>query len=337
MKKAVNLKSIIQVLIFLSLGIALVVWKYKGLEAAEKAAMYESFKNIRWIWMIPIVIVGFFSHFFRALRWKQLLGTMDMHPSTTNITLSVLIGYLGNTVIPRFGEVAKCTILAKYEKLSVDKLVGSILAERAFDLVCLILIFVITLWSEFHTILPFANDLKVKFAGFIAELSLIWSLGSILLIIGFFVFLSKWLLPRIKNSKIGTFITGIGDGLKSIFHVKSVFLFIVNSLMIWVCYTTMAYIGFLAIPGLEDLSLMAALSVLAFGSIAMIITPGGIGAYPAIIASLLALYGVNQGLGLAYGWVSWSAQTIVVIIFGFASLILLPLVNKRSINDEKME
>jgi len=336
LKKAINLKSIIQVLIFLSLGIALVVWKYKGLEASEKEAMYESFKNIRWIWMLPIVIVGFFSHFFRALRWKQLLGTMDMHPSTTNITLSVLIGYLGNTVIPRFGEVAKCTILAKYEKLSVDKLVGSILAERAFDLVCLLLVFVITLWSEFHTILPFANDLKRSIIDFIAGLSFFWTISIVLLIIGFFVFLSKWLLPKIKNSKLGVFITGIGEGLKSIFYVKSVWLFILNSLMIWVCYTTMAYIGFLAIPGLEDLSLMAALSVIAFGSIAMIITPGGIGAYPAIIASLLVLYGINQGLGLAYGWVSWSAQTIVVIIFGFASLILLPLVNKTNKKDEKL-
>ncbi len=333
MKKQ-SLSSLLKVLIFLSLGIALVVWKYRGLSTDNKEAMFDSFQNIRWFWMIPIVIIGFLSHFFRALRWKQILEPIDIRPSTTNITLAVLIGYLGNTIIPRFGEIAKCTILAKYENVSVDKLVGTIIAERAFDVVTLLLVFAITLGVEFNTILPFANDLKSNFSVFIANIS-IWKTMLILsAAIAFIVLLIKWILPKIKSSKIGGFIVNIGVGLKSIFQVKKPIIFIINSLMIWVCYTSMAYIGFLAIPGLEGMGVMAALAVIAFGSIAMIITPGGIGAYPVIVSQLLILYGVQEGLGMAYGWVSWGAQTIVVILLGLISLILLPIVNKKSIEHE---
>lgn len=324
--KKKSFRSIINLIVFLGAGIGLVIWKYNDLSEYDKSEMFKSFQNIQWLWFIPIVIVGFFSHFFRAMRWRQLLEPLDVHPSRTNITLAVLIGYLGNTIIPRFGEVLKCSILARYENVAVDKLVGTIIAERAFDVVCLLLIFALTLSIEFTTILPFAHE------NIISRLSTInwWKILIFLIVsVVVFIIIMKWLLPKLRNSKVGQFIKGIGDGLKSIFKIKKVGWFIVNSLMIWVCYTTMSYIGFLAIPGLGHLDFMAALSVIAFGSIAMILTPGGIGVYPVIITQLLTLYGISEGLGMAYGWVSWGAQTIVVVILGLLSLILLPIVNRK--------
>src|SRR5690554_610665 len=132
-----NIKTLVQLIIFLSLGIGLVIWRYNAISAEDKMAMFEAFKSVKWLWLIPIFIVGFLSHYFRALRWKQLLKPLNIFPKTANTLFAVLIGYLGNTVIPRFGEVAKCTVLAKYEKVPVDKLIGTIIAERAFDLISL--------------------------------------------------------------------------------------------------------------------------------------------------------------------------------------------------------
>lgn len=323
-----SFKSIINLIIFLGAGIGLVIWKYNDLSVEDKSEMFKSFQNIQWIWLMPIIIVGFLSHFFRAMRWRQLLEPLEVRPSRTNITLAVLIGYLGNTIIPRFGEVLKCSILAKYEKVSVDKLVGTIIAERAFDVVCLLLVFALTLSVELTTIMPFAHENIISKLEKVNWVKLILLLG---IIVALFIVLWKWLMPKVSNSKLGAFIIGIGDGLKSIFKIKKVGWFIFNSVMIWVCYTGMAYIGFLAIPGLSHLSIMTALAVIAFGSIAMILTPGGIGVYPVIITQLLTLYGISEGLGMAYGWVSWGAQTIVVIILGLLSLILLPLVNRKKI------
>jgi len=305
------------------------------MSAQEKTEMFAAFQHVRWIYGIPIFIIGFLSHFFRALRWKLLLQPLKIFPSTTNITLSVLIGYLANTLVPRLGEVAKCTVLAKYENVPADKLVGTIIAERAFDTVCLLAIVFITLGLQYDIIYPFANQLYNQL--FIDESGdFIWArimiaLGVIVVGIVAFVLLYR----KIKNSKVGNVIKGIGEGLKAIGQVKHKGLFLLHTLLIWTGYTAAVVVGFYALPETEHLPTLAGLSVITFGSIGMIATPGGIGAYPVIVAQVLLLYGLTEGIGLAYGWVGWAAQTVIVLILGLAALILLPLYNRKK--DEKAE
>ncbi|RQO32082.1 hypothetical protein DBR32_00260 [Taibaiella sp. KBW10] len=126
MKKK-HIYTLLQIIIFMGLGIALIYWRYKEMSPENKLAMTASLANIKWWVIAPITVVGFLSHYFRALRWKILLKTVDINPSTANTTFAVLIGYMANTVVPRLGEVAKCTILAKYEKTAPEKAIGTII------------------------------------------------------------------------------------------------------------------------------------------------------------------------------------------------------------------
>ncbi|RYZ46228.1 MAG: flippase-like domain-containing protein, partial [Sphingobacteriales bacterium] len=153
-----NLSTALQLIIFLSLGVGLIIWQYNGLSDGEKSKMFEAMQHVRWIYAFPIFLIGFLSHFFRALRWKLLLRPLQIFPTTANTTFSVLIGYLANTLIPRSGEVAKCTVLAKYEKVPADKLIGTIIAERAFDTVSLLAIVFITLGLQYDIIYPVAEE-----------------------------------------------------------------------------------------------------------------------------------------------------------------------------------
>jgi uncharacterized protein (TIRG00374 family) len=328
-----TLSTILQLIIFLGLGIALIVWRYYAMNETEKQAMFEAFKHVRWIYGIPIFIIGFLSHFFRALRWKLLLKPLQIFPSTANITLSVLIGYLANTLIPRLGEVAKCTVLAKYEKVPADKLVGTIIAERAFDTICLLAIVLLTLGLQYDIIYPMAHDLYLKLftdaSGSFIWLRILIAVGVILAGIVALVLLYR----RIKNSKIGHIIKGLGEGLKAILQVKERALFLLYTVLIWSGYTGAVIVGFYALPETELVPVLAGLAVISFGSIGMIATPGGIGAYPVIVAQVLILYGISEGVGLAYGWVSWAAQTAIVLTLGLAALILLPLYNRKK-NEE---
>lgn len=305
------------------------------MSGTEKTEMFAAFQHVRWIYGLPIFLIGFLSHLFRALRWKQLLQPLQIYPSTANTTFSVLIGYLANTLVPRLGEVAKCTVLAKYEKVPADKLVGTIIAERAFDTVCLLTIVFITLGVQYDIIYPFARELYAKIftdaAGNFIWNRILIALGIILLGIAAFILLYR----KIKNSKVGHIIKGIGEGLKAIGKVRKKGLFLLYTLLIWSGYTGAVIVGFYAIPETEHLPMLAGLSVITFGSIGMIATPGGIGAYPVIVAQVLLLYGLSEGIGLAYGWVSWAAQTVIVLILGLAALILLPLYNRNK--DEKTE
>lgn len=328
-KKAIS--TIIQLVVFLSLGIALMVWRYDAISPKDKADMFHAFRHIRWWWAAPLLVVGFFSHYFRALRWKMLMQPLNVFPSTANTVYAVLIGYLANVIVPRLGEVAKCTILAKYEKVPADQLVGTIIAERAFDIVCLIILLFTTLFIQFDIIAPFAKDLGQKiFLDHNGNIK--WTHFAIAgLIIIALIFLFIRLTKTFRKTKFGKVLKGIGDGLKSIGKIKNKFKFLVYTILIWSMYTGLIIIGFWAIPAMAGITLLASLAVLTFGSVGMIATPGGIGAYPVIITEVLILYGINSGVGFAYGWVSWAGQTAIVVLLGSASLILLPLQNRNKI------
>jgi len=330
-----TISTLVQLVIFLGLGIGLIIWRYDTMDVPQKAAMFHAFGHVRWWWAGPVFIVGFLSHYFRALRWKLLLKPLNIYPTTANTTFAVLIGYLANALIPRLGEVAKCTVLAKYEDVPADKMVGTIIAERAFDMVCLVAILFITLALQYDIIYPFARDLYARI--FLDDLgNFLWlRIGAAILVIvaGFYLLIR--LARKTKDSKFGKILKGIGEGLKAIGRIRQKGLFFLWTFMVWAMYISLAIIGFWAIPEMDGITLLAGLSVIVFGSVGMIVTPGGIGAYPVIVAQVLLLYGINEGVGLAYGWVSWAAQTAIVVVLGVASLILLPLYNRKKHEAER--
>ena len=332
-----TISTLLQLVVFLGLGIALMIWRYDAISAKDKADMFEAFGHIRWIWVLPLFIVGFLAHYFRALRWKMLMHPLALRPSTANTVFAVLIGYLANALIPRLGEVAKCTILAKYEKVPADQLVGTIIAERAFDLVCLILLLLATLLLQFDIINPYARSLAGKI--FLdAQGNVHWlrfGLAIVVAIIVIYLFIR--LTRTFKKTKVGKIIQGIGDGLKSIGKIENKGRFLLFTALVWLMYIGLIIIGFMAMPEMAGITLLASLAILTFGSVGMIVTPGGIGVYPVIITEVLLLYGISSGIGFAYGWVSWAAQTVIVVVFGSASLILLPLYNRNRNNGRQKE
>jgi len=157
--------------------------------------------------------------------------------------------------------------------------------------------------------------------------------GSVALVLGSiaaFVALLIFIYRRNKKSKIGHFISGIGYGVLSIKFMHKKGQFLLYTALIWACYLSLVYIGFKAIDATEHLGWLAALSVLVFGSLGMIVTPGGIGAYPpAVQLVLVKLYAIKSSYALAFGWVSWMAQTAIVLVLGLLSLLLLPLYNVK--------
>lgn len=323
MKKR-TLITIAQYVVFLGLGIFIIYRMFDQMSPQDKADMMDSIKKTRLWVLVPVLLAGFFSHLFRALRWKLLLKPLDIHPRTTNITLSVLIGYLVNLLLPRMGEVAKCIVLARYEHVPADKMVGTIVAERAFDVLCLIIVTVTAFVLQADVIGDYASSM---FAQLAARRALL--IGAVTAL-GFLILFLIFLVRRDKHSRIGKFILGMRDGVSAIFKLREKREFLIYTLFIWMLYWSQVVLGFWAMPGTDDLSLLAALVVLIFGSIGMIVTPGGLGAYPALIAQILVFYGISDADGKAFGWVSWVAQTGIVLILGIIAVILLPLYNRNN-------
>src|SRR6476661_99888 len=137
--------TILRYLFFFGLGILFVWLTIKDINRAQWEHIKTSIQQARHWLIVPAFLLLFLAHYSRALRWKILMEPLGYKPSTFNTFAAVMIGYLVNAGVPRLGEVVKCTLLSRYEKMRADRLVGTIVMERAVDVVCLLTIFVIAL------------------------------------------------------------------------------------------------------------------------------------------------------------------------------------------------
>jgi hypothetical protein len=246
-----------------------------------------------------------------------------------------MIGYFVNLGAPRLGEVVKCTILARYEKVPAQKLVGTIVAERAFDVICLLLVFGLTFIFQFDTVSSLAHDyIYPAFRnrnGQPAYRKII--IGAACLIL-FFILL-KVIFNRFGHisliQKLKEILTGVWHGLISVRALKNKPLFFLYTFTIWFLYLLSTWCGFFAIEQTSRLTMADALTVLAMGSVGMIISPGGIGAYALLVMETVALYHIpKEPYGQALGWLLWFGQFLSFVIFGVISFILLPRVNRNN-------
>ena len=328
-----NLKKIIQYLFFALLGIFLVWWSVKDLNEEDKSNIRIALNNARYFLLIPVFIILMMSHFIRSLRWRLLINPLGYSPSRMNSFFAVMIGYLTNQAVPRLGEVVKCTVLSKYEKIPADKLIGTIIIERLVDAITLLIVFAITLVIQptlYNDLVDtfFNTDSDGKDTGIPFYIILLIILGVLAVTAGIWMFIRKKKLIDVKmllKGVWGRVIKGVG----SIRQLKSRWLFIAYSVSIWFLYFIAGYIGFYALQETEIYGVKEAFAILSAGSVGMIATPGGIGAYAVLIEGTMQIYGLQKGVALAFGWLLWLAQTGVILIGGLISFALLPHFNRK--------
>ncbi|MGZ3838223.1 MAG: lysylphosphatidylglycerol synthase transmembrane domain-containing protein [Flavisolibacter sp.] len=326
--------TILQYSFFLGLGILFVWLSVKNINHAQWLQIKNSLQRAKHWLIIPVFILLLLSHYSRALRWKILMEPMGYHPSNFNTFAAVMIGYLVNAGVPRLGEVVKCTLLSRYENVRADRLVGTIVMERAVDLVSLIIVFVLALMFQGHVIGDYVMN---AFGNFFTDRSGHASIKkiSIALVVIVTLFAALYfLLKRFGHidavAKVKNVIKGILHGLSSIRFIKHKGLFIFHSIFIWVLYLASTTIGIYALQETAHLGIGGGLTTLAVGSVGMVLTPGGIGAYPLLVAKLMSLYGLEEAtIGNALGWLLWSVQTIIIIGGGVVFSALFSYHNKK--------
>lgn len=290
--------------------------------------------------LIPVFGILFLSHLIRAIRWKLLIEPLGFKPSTTNTLFAVFIGYLANQAVPRLGEVLKCTVLSRYEKIPADKLVGTIILERVIDAITLLLIFGITLAIQPDIYSQLVDTIfNSKKEGDVTKKTISSSLVLMILAGIVIIVLAVWMIKNKKNfSDLGLLFKRIGksiwQGLSAIQHLKKRWWFIFLTISMWALYLAGGYIGFMALKETQQYGINEAFTVLSAGSVGMIATPGGIGAYAYLLQKTMQVYGLNEGIALAFGWILWLAQTAVVLIGGLISFVGMPYYNKRKLREQ---
>jgi len=331
-----KLKTIARFLLFLGIGIFFIWLFLHYLTPEEKKEIIRSFGDAHYGIIGFAILLGVGAHYLRAVRWRMLLKPLGYETGKLNTFFAVMIGYLANLALPRLGEVSRCVILSRYEKVPFNNSFGTVVTERAIDLVVFLILFFINLALQFNKLYTYI-DQKI-YQPIEAKFNLTFSLaGSFtyiaiasLVILAALLFAFRRPLLRIKFiNKIWGLIKGFWDGMKSIIYLRKPLLFVIYSLGIWALYLLMAYLVFFSLPETSHLGLDAGLATLVFGSIGIMLVQGGIGIYPAIVAETLVLYSVSNIKGYALGWLIWSSQTITIILLGILSFILLPVFNKN--------
>lgn len=324
--------GILKYLLFLGAGIFLVWWQLKDMTAAERIDFTDAFKSANYWLILPIVLMSLASHLFRAIRWKYLMEPLGYKPSLKNVFSVVMVGYLANSAIPRLGEILKCTFLARYENLKADKLIGTIIVERTFDLLCFILFIGLTVLIQIDVIGAYIREKIIR----IGSNSSIPAWGYLMILAGLvllILFTTKFLFRKYAENKliikIRNIIRGIGLGFKTILNLKKKRLFLLMTFLIWALYLTQVYVGFWAMEGTSHLSIKAAFSVLTLASLAMIASPGGIGWFPFFVMETLMIYGISSPTGNALGWLIWGVATGIIIVTGVVCLLFLPYINRK--------
>ncbi len=326
--KKIALK-VLKFLAFFAVG-AFIFWLvYKDQDIERIKSVLKN--DVNYLWIGVSLVVGLLSHISRTLRWGLMIEPIGHKPRFVNTFMAVMVGYLMNMALPRMGEISRCGVLSRYEKISFTKLVGTVVAERLVDMISLLILLAIVFFAQFGKMLDFIKrnpEMKEKLISVFSSPYLI--IGVIILVVLLFVFrnafkhtaLFKKIIDILKNFK---------EGFISIRSIKRKGWFYFHSVFIWAMYYVMLYVIFFAFDFTRDLNPIAGLTTFVMASFGMVApVQGGIGAWHFMAIEALSLYGVATENGVIFAFVAHGSMTAMIIIVGIISMLVLPFINRRN-------
>ncbi|MBT7653834.1 MAG: flippase-like domain-containing protein [Flavobacteriaceae bacterium] len=319
MKKVLSLSKKI---IPLAIGMFFIYLSYQNTTPEDRTNIFKYIKNADYRFVLLSAFFGVLSHISRAVRWQFLLAPLGYRPKTINSVLAVLIGYFSNLGIPRSGELLRATAMDRYENIPFQKGFGTVIAERVVDLVLLVGCIVLALALQYDLIVDY---LKIENMNFLQM-----GVGFVLVVIGLILFRKYFLLsthPLIE--KIKQFFQGIWEGMLSIKLMENKGLFIAHTFFIWLMYVLMFWVIKFSIPETVNLGMNAMIPAFVVGGLSISATNGGVGIYPYSVSLVLIAFGISKESSLAFGWIMWTCQTLMIVTFGAMAFFALPLINSK--------
>jgi len=313
------LKKYLKIILPILLGVFLIGYSLSKVPLSE---LLDYFKNANYFYIGLGMFFGFLSHLSRSYRWLFQLEPMGYKVKFGNSFMAVFSAYLINYTIPRAGEVARASILTTYEGVPFEKGLGTIVAERVADVIMLLTIIGIALILQFDFISSFFLE------RFNPKTLLIYLLFAIVFLVVFIVYIRK--SKAGFGLKIKNFIKGLAEGALSIFKMKKKWAFLFHTVFIWVMYVLMFYTTSFSVDALNGLTLGAILIGFISATFSIAATNGGIGSYPIAIYAAFSIFSIAEAPSIAFGWIIWTSQTLLIILFGGLSLLYLPIFNRNN-------
>lgn len=334
-----TLIGVAKIAVPLGIGVYIIYSQYTGLSPQERDELFASLRAADMRWVLLALVVGLGSHMSRAWRWRYLLEPLGHRPRFWDCYNAVMIGYFMNLFLPRAGEASRAASLYRTGRVPFEQGFGTILAERAVDLLMLLAIAGLTVLMQLDKLDLFqARIAAFRAAQDPAERSgipwlwIIAGAAMLLAVAGTYLLITR---PALR-ARAMDLVRGLLQGMQAVFRTRRKGGFVLHTLLIWGCYVLMFHLGFLAVPGMDTVPFAGVLAGFVAGTIGIALVQGGIGVYPAFVALIVSIYMPVSANGeftrpdaLALGWLLWLAQTVLLIVLGGLSLLLVA-VRKRT-------
>jgi len=285
--------------------------------------IYELLKGAQTNWILLSILFLMIMFVFRAYRWKLLIENSGYSPDIKNVSYSLLLGFFVNSFTPKLGEIVRCTSLQKSSGIPVSRSFGTVISERIYDLIALLLALAVILILEFSRLKDLigaaAYSIKNSISSNILKLSIF--IGGLILIIIALVLIFRYykIMDRIRS-----FIKEFWATVKQSFRIRSSRLFVFQTLMIWFLMVLVNYCCLMALPTTDSLNLYFAFVVLFVGTIGWAIpSPGGIGTSHFFVLQLFLLFNLSEETGITYGLLVNGIMVLFTIAGGLLAIIIV--------------
>jgi glycosyltransferase 2 family protein len=313
---------------FFAIGVFIFWMIYRKIPMKE---LTEALKGINYFWIVASVLFGILANISRAIRWKMLIKTLGYNPKLSDTFLSVLVMYFVNLIVPRAGEVMRCTVLSRTDKIPFTKLVGTVIVERMADMIMLAILVIIIFSMNFSTIINIFQvnpEVTEKAKALLSFRNLLIVFGVILLGVATLIYLRRKLKKSHHKRRIVELRNHFIEGIKSIAHMENKWYFIGHTSFIFLMWLFMLYVVFLAFPPTENLTLRVGMVTFLMGGLAMLAPiQAGFGAWHFMVYITLIQYGISPENGKIFALIAHTSTNLIYIILGGAAIMILLLLN----------
>ncbi len=328
-----KIQKVLKYLLFAAVGAGLFYLAFKDTDIEQ---LQHDFAGAKYEYVIASIFMGYLAFISRAIRWKYLLKPFGYKVKTWNSIHAIALGYFSNLLVPRAGEVARCTALYQMENIPVNKLFGTVILERIIDMFMLLGLILITLITQFDRITSLINTSRSSAAGSEAEGNetlFYLKIGALVITIltGItFLILRKKFSTHPLYLKVRDFLIGLKEGLQSFSKVERKWAFIAHTFFIWLMYYLMVYVVVFSLESTSGIDPLSGLFVMIAGGLGMIVpSPGGIGSYHYLVMLACGVLGIANSDGVSFATLVHSGQTIMTIVGGGIAFIHVYRVRKK--------
>ena len=277
----------------------------------------ERLDNLDYSWIYLSMFISIFEHVVRGYRWNLLMQTKQTNLSTYITTHILIVSYFFALFIPRFNDFVRCYLISKTNDIKVSSSLGTVVSERIFDLISLLIISLLFFIIEFDLFTDFFSTYILTNISFDVYYLIIFFF-VITVIISFLYYLNK--KSDAFSSKFSEFKKGVLSVNKYYKNKK----FLLSTLILWIIYFLMGYVIFFSLEETSSLAISSGIAVLVAGSLGMVVpVNAGIGAYHFLVASILISYNINYETGLFFATILHTSQIICLALLGIVSSLIL--------------